>query len=263
MFRPTVFGFALGLTAVAGTVQAAPDLATPIQAPSSTQVYSTASYQVQVVNTGRHTANNTKLPIQLPSTHTSPQVYVLGDLGSFSNKCQQAGTVLNCSLGNIRKNKSVSINFAIALPQSSTPVNISATASTSGETSLGNNTATHVPALTNPNQPITPLAPITTQSCTGTTLQSFFECELFPSSIMGYAGALDYNGNVVLPPYATGYSASWSQPGGDSRRLEIKYYELGNLSATFDGYAVGNNCFEGLTTFPGNSPYVSQYQVCL
>jgi hypothetical protein len=37
----------------------------------------------------------------------------------------------------------------------------------------------------------------------------------------------------------------------------------GSSVAEFNGFSTGGNCFEGLTTFGPNSPYMSPYKVCI
>ncbi|NUN16605.1 MAG: hypothetical protein HUU55_23510 [Myxococcales bacterium] len=249
---------------------AGPDLSTTWLSTSPAYVYDLATYQVRVTNVGNQNASNVALTIQLPQTHTSPQVYILGNLGSFSASCSLgAGQKLNCSLGQIKRNKNVTVFFNLALPQNSVPISISATASTAGDNNPTNDTAQLTPNLLNDSVVIVPPATATNRHCTGTGLTSFFECELFPSSITEYPFTFEAGGSMTFPTAPSGISGVWSQPGGDQRRLYIEYYDGTTLAAIFDGWGSSDipGCFEGVTVFPdgmgGYSPYVSPYEICL
>lgn len=56
-----------------------------------------------------------------------------------------------------------------------------------------------------------------------------------------------------------GYTGSWAQPTTEQLQYDILFQ--GNVVASFDGYGVGGDCFEGITTFP-NSQYLSPHEVC-
>ena len=81
----SVIGFVSALT-LGLSVEAAgsgPDLTVTMSQPSGTNVYQTARYTVTVANTGNQTSNAGSLSIQLPRTHTSPTVYVLGTVNGM------------------------------------------------------------------------------------------------------------------------------------------------------------------------------------
>lgn len=239
---------------------AAPDLSTSITAPSGTYVYATGRYTVTVRNTGAHTASSVSLSIQLPETNTSPSVHVLGTLGATSASCTQTGTQLSCSLGSIRKSRSTSVYFDIALPESSEPIEITATASTSGETNTGNNAATHTASLVSWDVSFSAPVNLENRHCTGTALTSFFECELYPSSISSHTTTLNADGSLTIADVGPEYTGTWTSTGAD--HLAFTYYEYGTVIAEFEGWGVDTGCWEGLTTFPG-SAYVSPYEVCV
>ena len=67
---------------------------------------------------------------------------------------------------------------------------------------------------------------------------------------------------AFINPVAPGYTGIWNQAAGSSR-LHFEYFDNGSLAATFDGYAVDANCFEGVTAFSPPSAYVAPYRVCL
>lgn len=255
------YALALASTLVGSSAFAAADLSVALAPPAGVHVDDLGRYDVSVSNVGNRDATGVSLTIQLPTTHTSPQVYVMGTLGSKSTVCAQSGTRLVCNLGTVRRNRSSAVFFELALPQASTPLTVSASATTTAqETILGNNTSS---AAVDPvNDPLTVSAPraAIARHCTGTGLTSFYECTLFPSSISQFDLVFEPGAVVTFPGQDPGYTGSWSQP--TSAQLSFLVYEAGLPAATFSGWAVDASCFEGLTTFPGSS-YVSPYEVCI
>lgn len=250
------------LLAVATPALAASDLVTSITPPSGTYVYQTGRYYVTVTNNGNATANSSSVVIQLPVTHTSPQVYVMGTVGAKSASCTTSGTTLSCSLGAISKRRSTSVYFDIAMPESTSALTITATAATtSSENSTANNGASHTASLNNYAVSWSGPATITNDHCTGTTLTSYFECTLFPSSISSHDVIFNTNGTIDFSPVDSSgaYTGTWTQASAD--HLAFSYYEYGTLVAEFEGWGVSTSCWEGITTFPGSS-YVSPYHVC-
>ncbi len=241
---------------------AAVNLTTSIAAPSGVHVYQTGTYNVTVTNNGSAQVNAVSLTITLPTTNTSPQVYVMGTLGAKSLSCLPSGTNLVCSLGNIKKTKSVTVFFNIAIPEAAETLEISATALPTDSTP--NNVATHVVNLLNYNVTTGPAGNVTNRHCTGTGLTSFFECEKFPSSIASHESVLLADNTITFPDQPD-YWGDWTQvvPGGSysPQYLAFNYYSIDGLEAEFEGWGVDGNCFEGLTTFP-LSTYVSPYEVC-
>lgn len=251
----------LATTLMASSAFAAADLTVAISpTPSGTYVNQTARYTVTVANTGNRDASNASVVIQLPATHTSPQVYVMGTIGSMSTRCTQSGTALTCALGTVRKARSTSVFVDIALPQSSAALTFGATVSTtSAENSTANNTASRSASLLNYAQTIAIGDTATNAHCTGTLLTSFFECALFPSSITAYAFGFD-DGTLSFPTAPATVTAEWYQPS--ATELVIDYADDGQPAASFHGWGTSPSCFEGITTFPG-STYVSPYRVCI
>lgn len=252
---------ALGLLGASFPAVAAPDLSTSISAASGVYVYASGRYTVTVSNAGPHNASSASVVIQLPETHTSPTVHVMGVVDGKSSSCTQSGTALTCALGSIRKGRSASVHVDLTLPESAAPLQIVATASTSGETHTANNTATHTAALVNPLQPVGAPRTADVRLCTGTDLTSFFECELYPSSLSGFTLELAADGSLTVPEGGPTYGGDWGQDGDANLWFVIE--EFGAPVAEFDGYGVGGDCFEGITTFPGDPTYVSPYEVCL
>ncbi len=240
---------------------AAADLAVNLSAPTGASVYEPGGWDVAVANIGNKTANNVVLTIDLPETMTSPTVWLMGTLGAYDGRCVRAGATLSCSLGALKRHKTTNVAFTLALPQSSSPLTITATATTSSsESGLANNTSARTAALLHPALAVVAGDAALNEHCTGTNLTSFFECELYPSSISAHDVEFLAGGALFLP-VAPSYSGSWSQPAAD--RLVFAYFdETNTLVASFDGWAVDQDCFEGLTTFPG-STWVSPYSVCL
>jgi uncharacterized repeat protein (TIGR01451 family) len=236
----------------------APNVSTTISAPSGVLYGANARYTVQVSNVGNATASSVAITVQLPRTNTSPTVHVLGDLGAMHPSCTRSGTTLQCTVTNLRAGRSASVYFDIAIPYSAAPVALSASAVTAGDSNTGNNTASRTLSLAAQNVSVNPTRNTFIRHCTGTNLISFFECELYPSSLMEHESVLHADGSITFPADPV-YGGSWSQPAPN--RLVMTYTEGAAVVATFDGYGV-DGCFEGRTTFPG-STYVSMYQVCL
>lgn len=254
----------------APTAMAAADLSSSIAvSPSSAVAYGTARYTVTVSNIGNKSASNCSVRIQLPATHTSPQVYVLGILGAKSASCVQTGTRLDCALGTINRNASKSVFFDIALPVSTEPFVFTANATTtSAENSGANNGSSRTAVETYESTTIS--GPITheVRHCTGTGLTAFYECTLFPSSLSSHQHVLEADGSVTIPG-EPGYTGSWELTvvPGVGNHLVVEYEEIGfGVAATFEGWAADRapnvDCFEGLTTFPGGGAYVSPYEIC-
>lgn len=242
-----------------------PDLAVTITPPASHVVETQARYDITVANNGNGDATSTSLVIRPPLTHTSPQVSILGVLGARSAGCTQSGNTLVCALGTVRKHTSRAVWFEIALPYSAAPLVIQAQASANqADANPANNLDDVTASLTYRSIALGGAdRAVRNRHCTGTGLTSFFECELYPSSISFHDTILEAGGTigfVGVPPGV--YTGAWSQPFGTTS-LELDYFENGDLVAHFDGFGATSTCFEGLTTFFPPSPYVAPYEVCL
>ncbi len=263
MMHRSPFAFFLAATLITSSAMAASqaDLVVTLAPPSGAHVFENGRYTVTVRNAGNRNASAVSLVIDLPATHTSPQVFVMGDLGARDSRCALSGTRLTCNLGTINRNTSKAVFFDIALPYSAAPLNFAFRASTTTvETNLTNNNLAHTAApLTYPLSVTAPVN-ITNRHCTGTGLTAFFECELFPSSISSHSTIFNPDHTVTVLDDPINYSGTWTQPTPD--RLQVQYFELGTLVASFDGRGVDGRCFHGMTTFPG-STYVSAYEVCM
>lgn len=256
-----VSALALGLFSVPAL--AAADLTTTITAPTSNVVYDSNTWSVRVNNIGNKSASAVTLAISLPQTNTSPTVYVMGTVGTMSSGCTRTGTTINCNLGTINRYSSKTVTFNIALPASVGTLDFSATAATtSAENSTSNNSDTEVATLTYYSNALstTSNTPVTNDHCTGTGLEAWFECTLFPSAISSHDTTLNADGSISFGPEGAGYTGDWWQDTPDT--LEFVYYDPDAvLVAEFFGYGTLAGCFEGLTTFPG-STYVAPYSVC-
>jgi len=255
----------LALTLAAGAAQAAPDLAVSVTQPSGVLVYQTARYTVRVTNVGNQRSAAATLTIDLPDTNTSPTVHVLGTVGAMTPGCTRSGLRITCPVPRIHGGGSYqNFFFDLAIPEAWQPVSFEAVVAPGGaDAQAGNNRRTHVPLLQNPAYVIAPTAPVTVtnQHCTGQNLQSYFECTLFPSSIASHAVEFHPGGTITIPDAGPDYGGTWSQPTPDS--LVFQYTEGGAPILNFEGYSVGNRCFEGLSTFFPASPSSSPYRVCL
>lgn len=244
-----------------GTAQAAADLSVSLSMPAAPYVYQQARYTANVYNSGNATAMSAKVSFQLPSTHTTP-VAVMATVGGKSSTCTQSGAVITCSLGDIRTKKSASAYVDVAFPENVTPLELKATASTtSAENSQTNNSVTRTLALNNYAVAFVAPRTVLNSHCTGTGLTSYYECTLFPSSISTHTTVLNADHTIGMPVEAgPDYTGEWWQD--DSEHLAFVYYELGVVTAEFEGYGVSAGCWEGMTTFPG-STYMSMYRVCV
>lgn len=264
----------LGLAAVALSSSAfagprpsggsAADLTVNITPPAGVYVGTPGQYSVVVANSGNKNADGTVLTIDLPSTGTSPYVHVLGDLGARDSRCALSGTDLVCSLGTVRRGTSTTVLFTIALPQSSQPLVVSADVDTiTAERSDTNNSDSDTAYLLHPAFFASAGQDAHVEHCTGTNLVSFFECELYPSSISSHDFQFQAGGTLVFTnPSGTTYHGTWSQdPLG--QQLHLEYFDGTTKEAEFDGWAVGGDCFEGVTQFFPASAYVSPYRVCV
>lgn len=253
--------FALPLTlALTKTAHAAPyvDLQVGITAPN-VHVYESGTYAVQVANVGNRNASGVSVTIDLPRTHTSPQVYLMGTLGARDSRCSYANMRLTCAIGTIARNTSTTITFALAMPYSTAPLVLSIAASSTGtapELTPQNNTLNHTAQLAlYPN--LTPGGAYTNRRCTGTTLTSFYECELFPSSIGQFSGTLAPDHTVTITGYPS-ITGSWQNLGNTG--IHVEFFD-GVSTNTVDLASVGGGCFEGVMAF--QSGYVSPYEMCV
>jgi hypothetical protein len=203
---------------------AAADLSVSTAGPPGVHVYEAGQYSVNVYNGGNTSAYNVSVSIQLPTTHTSPQVYALGDVGGYSGgTCSLTGTVLTCGLGTIQKKKTKTVLVTLTLPQSSAPIQIVSTASSSPvDSNPANNVSTFTASLAHYPYVISGPMAATNRHCTGTGLTSFFECEKFPSSISSHDTILEADGSITFIGVGTDYTGAWSQPATD--RLFFQYF---------------------------------------
>jgi hypothetical protein len=263
MMQRSVLGLALAALFTSAPALAAqrPDLALTLTPPSSQHVYENARYTYNIANVGNKNANGVVLTIQLPMTNTTA-VQIMGTPSALDNNCSISGTRIVCQVGTVNKGTSTNRGFDIVLPYSANPLTFSASVSTTtpGEINLGNNTSNHTASLLTYDVTVSPPETAINRHCTGTNLSSFYECELYPSSISSHTTSLDPGGSISFVGAPPSYTGLWWMPSTD--HLQFQYFDTGTLVAEFDGYGVGGDCFEGVTTFPGSS-YMSMYEVCL
>lgn len=236
------------------------DLETTISMPAGHDVYDEQRISAQVENVGGRNANSVEIVIELPETNTSPGVHVLGDVGSMHSSCSQSGNDIVCNVGRIKKGKSKTVWVDVALPWSADDIEFIADASTSSsESSDTNNDASGIAEMAYIDTLLSGGESTTNSHCSGTGLTAFYECTLFPSSIMDHTAVLEGDWSISFPDFA-GYGGTWWQDSDD--HLAFEYTYGGSVVAEFEGNGVGGDCFEGLTTFPGSS-YVAPYEVCI
>ena len=237
------------------------DIEVTVLAPTNTPlVCDTAHYAVNVVNVGNRQADGVVLNVQLPTTHTSPDVFLMGDLADIDARCSSQGTKLTCNLGRIQRKSGTVVSFDLALPYTSAPLQLTATATTAtAELSLDNNQAGLTTTLAYYKNNVAAAAPIDITSCTGATLTSFFECNVYPGATQIHNFQLEPNGTVTPAGSTSSILGKWSQPTPEDFLLE--FGAPGNVSATFRGKGVPGGCFEGVTTFT-SLQYFAPYRVC-
>lgn len=257
---------AVALAAPAWAAPAGPDLAVTMTPPVGAHVYESAGYNVRVRNVGNKNAAGVRVTIQLPTTRTSPTVYLMGTLGAYSSSCARSGNALVCTLGTLAKNASVSVFFDMLLPYSTMPIVFTATATTTtaGERNPANNTLSHTASPLTYPVTMNHVDPATHSHCTGNpSLSSYFECALFPSSISEHETVFNADGTITFIGVPASFTGSWTYTAA-THRLQFEYLDGGLSVATFDGRGTtaSGKCFEGKTLFPDNPDYVSIYRVC-
>ncbi len=248
------------LFSAAADAASAANIGVSLTAPSGTHVYESGTYSIQVSNTGNRNASNVFLDIQLPETHTSPTVHIMGDLGTYSSTCSLSGTALTCSLGTINKGTSKTVSFDIAMPYSTAALIIDADATTSTpESNYANNSLSYTASPLTYDVPIAAPLAVTNSHCTGQNLTSYFECALYPSSISSFDSVLETDGSITIVGAPPGTVGTWTLTAPDA--LYIEYSDLSGPIGTLDARGVDGGCFEGPMTFPG-SPWVAIYEIC-
>lgn len=255
---------AFALAGAPSTVSAggSPDLVTTIDAPSGVSVYQSGRWEVTVDNLSSARAKNVLLTIDLPRTANSPTAYLMGTLGAIDSDCSRSGFSLVCEIGTVKRGQPKSVWFDITLPYSTNPISITASAPTRQDSNPADNSATVAAPLSTYAVVMNPAPPrtVTNTMCTGSAaLSSFIECttgstQTFSADLL--AGNTPNSGPVSTPVGG----GTWTLNGTE---LAIDYYDGGNLAASFVGQGVGANCWEGRTTFPGSTQWVSIYRVCL
>ena len=245
----------------------APNLSVlPWQGSATPIVESPYQYTVRVQNIGNQTAQGVVVTVEFPLTNTSPTRYILGKLSGVSatqGTCSTATNKIVCSIGSIGNNQTRSVTFTFEFQVSATAPTLKATATTtsSNEINLANNTLSTTPLLRYPNNVVTGGSYLVT-SCTGRGMTSFYECEMTPGSTQSFLADLIPGGSLTIPA-APGYFGFWDQYGQPfNQTLHLKLDDGGGTTAEFNGFAVSGSCFEGLTTFPGQTTYNAAYRVC-
>jgi uncharacterized repeat protein (TIGR01451 family) len=238
------------------------NLGVTVAPPAGVHVNQFGTYGVTVTNTGNRHAYGVTLSIALPRTHTSPQVFIMGNLANVDPRCSLSAQTLTCNLGQVNKNGgATTVTFDLKLPYSTAPLAFTFTANPiAGDSNAGNNTLPYTASPALYDNPIAGPVSLQHDHCTGQGLTSYFECTLFPSSITGFAATYNSDHTVTIPGEPT-FSGTWTQVGGDDR-LQVTFADGGTPVATLDARGVDNGCFEGPMTFIPASPYLAMYRVC-
>lgn len=257
---------ALSLLAVSAPAFAGVDVVPTITPPSGTHVYESGRWYVTVSNTGSNNASNVAVSFTLPQTGTSPGTYILGTLDGNTAGCTVSGVTVSCTIGTIKARKTATpLYFDLTLPESTRTLTLTATVTTTSSESAAaraNNTTSTNASLNNYDVSFGADIDTVNRHCTGTTsLSSFYECELYPSSISEHQAVLNADGSISFPTESADYGGSWTSDAPD--HLVFEYTYLGTPVANFEGWGVSTDCWEGVTTFPSNPTYVSPYEVCV
>ncbi len=236
------------------------------QGSATPTVESPYQYSTRVRNIGNQTAQGVTLTVTFPLTNTSPNKYILGKLSSVQTSggtCSVVANKIQCNFGNLSQNQTRTVTFTFEFQVASTlPTMQTTVASTStNEKDPYNNYLAFTPSLQYPDNIVTAGDYLVT-SCTGRGLTSFYECEQFPSSQQSFTASFDLGGTISIPQEPA-YNGFWDQnslPLNKTLHFTIMYGSV--TEAEFNGFAVSSTCFEGLTTFPGNTTYNSAYRVC-
>lgn len=255
------------VTSVDASAQQAPNLSVLAWQGSATPlVESPYQYTTRVKNIGNQPASNVTITVEFPLTNTSPTQHILGKLTSYSASAGTCGIVarkLVCNVGNIGNNqtRSVTFTFEFQVATNAPVFKTTATTTSTNEQNPNNNTRQFAPALNYPNNVVTG-GNYLVSSCTGTNLTSYYECELYPSSIQtGLSLDLLFGGILEVTGYPT-YTGFWDQLTLPNKSLHFTIDGGSGTEVDFNGFAVSSTCFEGITTFPQNTAYNSAYKVC-
>lgn len=251
---------ALVLVLSASAAHARPDLTVAVAAPQNLPVDTAGDVVFTVRNQGTKTAAAPSLRIQLPQTATSPSASVLGTLGALPSGCTRSGTVITCTLAQLKANRTAQVRIPIAMPWTSQDLSFSASVSTSTtESNTGNNSGSGIATLVYEDIPLAGPVTVTNTHCTGRGLTAFFECRLYPSSQSGHQAVFNADGTITIPGEPA-YGGTWVQDTDD--HLWFEYTELGVPVAEFEGNGVATGCFEGLMLFIPDNGYNAAYEVC-
>lgn len=229
---------------------ASPDLEVDILPPPLVYAYDYADYEITVTNIGNHKVADVTLTIELPETDT-PQVEVLGIVGSMDSRCAASGTQIVCSMDSISSGDVEYPWFELALPWADRALAVTATVTSSeADTPTATiNIDTEVGALAyygvqvQPGQaPTDACLPFWPQS-----YSSYFECTIAPGLPMFGSWSFAGNGDIWIAG-VPGVVGSWSQPA--SNRL-VYTYDHGGLMGLeqFEGWGTSPSCFEGISSY--------------
>jgi uncharacterized repeat protein (TIGR01451 family) len=170
------------------------NLGVTVAPPAGVHVNQFGTYGVTVTNAGNKNATGVTLTIALPRTHTSPQVFVMGNLANVDSRCALSATTLTCTLNGIARNGGFTdVGFDLKLPYSTAPLDFTYTANPiAGDANPANNTlaATVAPAVRSRRRS-PPTCHLQHDHCTGTGPDVVVRVRDVPqSSITGFAADL-------------------------------------------------------------------------
>jgi hypothetical protein len=255
---------ALALSGTAGARPAGPpapaDIVTTIAPPASAAVYTSARWRVTVANPTNKNAYSVVVTVQLPRTANSPTQYVMGTVGAMHGNCVRSGFTIVCQANTVGRFSSKTFWFDMTLPYSTNPITFTASAPLANDPTPTNNTASAAATLSTVAIAFTAPRTAVATMCTGNAaLSSFIEC--VPGSTQTLSIDLLPGTTATSGPISTiGGGGTWTLSG---TQLAIDLMDGTTLGASFVGQGVNAICWEGKTTFPSSTQYVSMYRVCL
>ena len=243
-----VVSSAVGLL-LAGNLHAAreADLNVSLQGAAQMDINTSAQYSVTTRNEGTRRANSVVLDIVVPQSL---------NISAYSNECALSASGLQCSLGNLRKGRSHTVSFNVDAGAQPGVANLVASGNTSTrESDLADNSATHVLTVIDPTPPPPPppaAFPIVSDTdlflemCTSLS-GAIVWADCTPGSLLTHTATLKTDNSIVT--YDPGVWGTWQQVSSD--QIEMNFFSTLDNSAmsTMTGSAVSSSCFEGTTVF--------------
>jgi hypothetical protein len=146
-----------------------------------------------VKNVGTSNAQNVTIEFDLPQTNTSPNVYLLGEVGAIHRRCAVNGTSVVCPLGRVKPGKKKTRWIDVSFPVTTQTVVVFATVNS---TNVATVTAWDKSYLGTWDTPISAPAAAHNKHCSGQGLTAFWECIVTPASTQNHDIQFETNGSI-------------------------------------------------------------------